>query len=280
MLPDTPQTHERPVGLIAGRGAFPLEECRGMRRAGVPRIAAVAVKGDAPAEIEQAVDAVEWLHAGQLSAAIRFLRGQRVERVVFAGQISPQRLFRGLRPDVRAFRLLRRLSERNAESIFSAVSDEFERDGIRVLSSVQFMQDSLAPPGCLTACRPNARVQRDIDFGIRVARESSRSDIGQTVVVKRGTVLAVEGFEGTDEAIKRGGGLGHGKVVVAKVAKPNHDLRFDVPCVGMTTVESLRAARASALAVHARRTLLLEKGDLVAALEASRIPLVAVELSD
>ncbi|MFW5802412.1 MAG: LpxI family protein [Verrucomicrobiota bacterium] len=274
-IPDLP-IQEQPAGLVAGRGVFPLEVCRGMRRCGVPRVAIVAVRGDARQEVAEVADSATWIHAGQLSAAIRWFRKQRIERVVFAGQITPGRLFGGLRPDMRTFRLLRRLAERNAESIFSAVCDEFSRDGIEVLPSTLYMGDALAPSGQLTKREPTKREQSDIEFGLRVAREVSRLDIGQTVVVKRGTVLAVEGFEGTDQAIRRGGELGRGKVVVVKVAKPNHDMRFDVPCVGMTTVESLRAAGATALAVHAGQTLLLEKATLVESLTADGIAAVGV----
>ena len=275
----SPTTQGRPVGLVAGRGVLPLEVCLGMRRFGVPRVAAVAIRGDASQEVERLADETTWLHAGQLSAAIRWFQRQRIERVVFAGQITPDRLFGGLRPDLRTFRLLRQLRERNAESIFSAVSDEFERDGIEVLPSTLFMQDALAPAGQLTARPPNPREQRDISFGLQCAREVSRLDIGQTVVVKRGTVLAGEGFEGTDQAIQRGGELGRGKVVVVKVAKPNHDLRFDVPCVGMSTVESLHTAGATALAVQAGMTFLLEKTQLVQAMERAGIAAVGVTLN-
>lgn len=247
-----------------------------MRRHGVPRVAVVAVKGDARTEVAETADSATWIHAGQLTAAIRWFRKQRIERVVFAGQITPARLFGGLRPDIRTFRLLRRLAERNAESIFSAVCDEFFREGIEVLSSTLFMGDALAPDGQLTERTPSKRERSDIAFGLRVAREVSRLDIGQTVVVKRGTVLAVEGFEGTDQAIRRGGDLGRGKVVVVKVAKPDHDMRFDVPCVGMTTLESLRAAGATALAVHAGQTLLLEKAKFVESLDANGIAAVGI----
>lgn len=272
--------HRRSVGLVAGRGAFPLEVCRGMRRAGISRIAVVAVRGDASERVASLADSACWLYPGQLAKTIRWFRSQRIDQVVFAGQITPGRLFRGLRPDLSLFRLLRRLAERNAESIFSAVSDEFARHGIAVLPSLSFMEDSLAPAGWLTRRRPSKTTEADIAFAVRMARRISGLDIGQTVVVRRGTVLAVEGFEGTDAAIRRGGKLGRGRIVVAKVAKPNHDVRFDVPCVGMTTVESLKAANAKALVVQAGRTLLLEKARFLNALETAGIAAAGVLLED
>lgn len=245
-----------------------------MRRAGVQRVVAVAVRGDASKRIEAEVDEVVWLHAGQLGRTINWLASRNVAGVVFAGQITPGRLFKGLRPDLRSFRLLRGLAERNAESIFSAIANEFDRAGVPVRSSIEFMADSLAPVGRLGAIVPNRRNERDIEFGLRMARDVSRLDIGQTVVVKRGTVLAVEGFEGTDSAIRRGGELGHGGVTVVKTAKPNQDWRFDVPCVGLNTVESLKHARAAALVVQAGATLVLGKADVRDALDAVRIAFV------
>ncbi len=267
-----------PLGLVAGRGVFPFQVCRAARTAGVPRISVVAMYDETPAEIAQEVDHVDWGHVGQVGRAIKFLKRQNVRQVVFAGQIKPSRLYRGLRPDFRALKLLWRLRERNAESLFGAVADEFERCGIRVLSSATFMQDALAGPGQLGKVKPNRYMRSDIEFGTRIAREVSRLNIGQTVVVKKGTILAVEGFEGTDRAICRGGELGHGGVTVVKVAKPNHDLRFDIPCIGMRTVESLRIAQARTLAVQAGMTLILERDQVIAALDRAGIALIGIDM--
>ena len=268
---------DHPVGIVAGRGLLPLEFCRAARRAGVNRIAAVAIHQDTFLEIEERADSVEWFFAGQLNAAIRSLKKRGVRQCVLAGQIRPRRLFGGLRPDWRAFRALRQLKRRNADTIFSAVVAELARDGIEVLPSTTFLEEALARPGVLGRVQPSKPLRKDLDLGWRIAQEVARLDIGQTVVVKRGTVLAVEGFEGTDKAIRRGGELANGGVTVVKTAKPGHDMRFDVPCVGMRTVRSLETAGARALGVHAGKSLLLERGPLLA--ECDRLGIAVVGLA-
>ncbi len=270
----------RRVGLVAGRGEFPLLFCRSARAAGVERLAVVAMHGETPPEVADLADHVDWVHVGQIRRSIRCLKAQAVEGVVFAGQIKPSRLFGGLRPDWTALRLLWQLKERNAETIFRAAAEEFERQGLRMLPSTSFMERYLAPVGQLNRVRLRRSVRADIEFGLRIAREVSRLDIGQTVVVKRGTVLAVEGFEGTDRAIVRGGDLGHGGVVVVKVAKPNHDLRFDVPCIGLRTVESLKHAGARGLAVQAGKTLFLNMDEVLAACDEARIAVVGIDVPE
>lgn len=272
------QVAEEPIGLIAGRGEFPLEFCRQARRNQVPAIAAVAMYGETSAEIERLAHSVDWAYPGQLRRAIKCLKRRGVKNVVFAGQIKPARLFRGLRPDLKALKLLWRIRERNADTIFSAAANEFEKSGIHVLPSITFMDEALADGGLMGRVRPNPAVLRDIEYGTRIAREVSRLNIGQTVVVKRGTILAVEGFEGTDKTIRRGGELGRGKVTVVKVAKPNHDLRFDVPCIGMRTVESLKMADARALAVQAGMSLFLRREDVLNACDAAGIVVYGIDI--
>jgi len=248
-----------PIGLVAGRGEYPLEFCRAARRAGVSRLAVAALIDEATPDITALADQVEWVHVGQIKKTIDVFRRQEIHRVVFAGQIKPSRLYGGIRPDFRALKLLFKLKERNAHTIFGAVADEFEREGVQVLPAYTYLESWLAQPGTLGRIQPGSGIRDDMAFGIRIAREISRLEIGQTVVVKRGTVLAVEGFEGTDQAIRRGGELGQGRVTVVKLAKPTHDMRFDVPCIGLNTVDSLIAARAVVLAVEAGRTLLLQR---------------------
>jgi DUF1009 family protein len=205
---------------------------------------------------------------------------REVSDVMFAGQIRPARLFGGIRPDFLALRLLWSLKERNAHSLFGAVADTFAQYGFHVLPAVTYLDDLLAPAGVIGRIRPTARTAHDVEFGLRIAREVARLDIGQTVVVRNGTVLAVEGFEGTDQAIRRGGELGKGGVTVVKVAKPGHDLRFDVPCIGRNTVESLRVAGALALAVQAGKTLFLEKEVVLRELDAARIAVLGIAVED
>lgn len=271
---------DAPLGLIAGKGDFPLAVCREARRFGVPYIGVIAMREDTSPEIDALADRVDWMYPGQLSRAIRCLRRQDIHHLICAGQVTPSRLFTGLRPDLRALGLLCRLRERNAETIFSAIADEFEKNGIRVLPSTLVMEHALAGKGILGRRRPTRREREDVELGLRIARATSRLNIGQTVVVKRGTVLAVEAFEGTDRAIRRGGELGHGGVTVVKVAKPFHDMRFDVPCVGMRTVESLELARARVFAVQAARTLIIDGETVVAACNHAKIALLGVVLDD
>jgi DUF1009 family protein len=268
------------VGLIAGRGVFPFEFCRAARRAGVPRIVVVAMHGETSPEIEKVADCVEWAYVGQIRRAIRILKREGIVNVVFAGQIKPSRLFTGYRPDFTALRLMWRLRERNAESIFSTAADEFERRGLRVQSSATFMQDSLAASGVLGKVKPRRGLLRDIEFGLPIARAVSRLNIGQTIVVKRGTVLAVEGFEGTDQAIRRGAELGHGGVTVIKVAKPRHDVRFDIPCIGLRTVETMQSAGVKALAVQSGMTLLLERDKVLAGCDEAGIAVLGVDIAE
>ena len=243
---------------MAGRGRYPLLFCEAARAAGA-RVAVVAMRDETDPAIEALADTVEWVHVGQVGKAIKSLRKRAVEQVVFAGQIKPGRLFTGFRPDLRAVKLLAGLKERNAESIFTGIANEFEKDGITVMPATLFLEADLAGEGVLGKRKPSKIQHADVEFGLRIAREVSALDIGQTVVVKKGTVLAVEAFEGTDRAIKRGGELGHGDVRVVKVSKPDQDLRFDVPCIGTRTVESLKTAGADLLAVTAGATLLLDR---------------------
>lgn len=267
---------DEPLGLIAGRGDLPRLFCRAARAAGSQYLGVVAVRPDAAPTIAELADQVDWVYPGQLNRLIRAFQRQSIRYVFCAGQIKPTRLFTGLRPDLRALRLLRRLRERNAETIFGAVADELAKSGLQVLPVTVFMADSLAREGVLGQVRPRRSQAADIEFGLRIARETSRLDIGQTVVVKRGTVLAVEAFEGTDRAIRRGAELGRGGVTVVKVAKPGHDMRFDIPCVGLGTVASLRAAKAKVLAVQAQRTLLLDEQAVIHACDEAGIALVGV----
>ena len=265
------------IGLIAGRGNFPLRFCECAKKAGVKHLAVVAMHDETDPKIEELADHVDWVYVGQIKKTTKALRKQGVTQAVMAGQVKPSRLFKGLRPDWKAFKILWCLKERNADSIFGAICDAFGEGGVEILDSTTFMDEYLAPVGVMGKVKPNRRQQKEIEYGLKVAKEVSRLDIGQTVVVKKGTVLAVEGFEGTDKAIRRGGELGHGNATVVKVAKPNHDMRFDVPCIGMRTVESLKIGGIKTLAVQAGKTLFIEKKETLEALDKAKITVVGVE---
>jgi DUF1009 family protein len=264
------------LGIIAGNRLFPQVFAKEARRAGVARLVAVAFEGETDPALAPLVDKVEWMKLGQLGRLIEAFKNHGVRKVVMVGQIAPRNLFANLRLDLRMTALLARLKRRNAETIFGAVGEELAKDGLELVPHAEFLARIIPKPGVLTRRKPTASERAAFQFGWHVAREVARLDIGQTVVVKEGAVLAVEAFEGTDACLRRGGALGQGGAVAVKVTKPNQDMRFDIPCLGPETVAALREAGISAMAVEAGRTLLLAKEELLAAADAAGIALEAV----
>ena len=258
--------HPRTIGIIAGSGVYPATFIAAARRnSPAVKLVAGAIPGETQPDIANQVDAIEWFRVGQLSKLIKFFRREGVTEAVMIGQVAPQNLF-NLRPDLRILMLLARLKERNAETMFGAVADELAKDGITVLPATTFLDDHLPRPGHVCGPAFDKRQLTDAAFGFRIAKQISALDVGQSVVVRHGTVLAAEAFEGTNACIKRGGELGHGKhVMLVKVSKPNQDFRFDVPVIGPQTIETCAAAGVAAIALEAGRTMLLEK-DLLAEL--------------
>jgi hypothetical protein len=268
------------LGIIAGNGDFPLILVQAARRQGVKHIVAAAFEGETNPDLARFVDAMDWVVIGQLDKLIKVFTSRGITRAVLAGGITPGNLFKNLRLDFRVLAVAARLRERNAETIFGAVVEELGKDGVEVLDPRPFLGDNVPQAGHLTRAKPDREQREDIAFGFRIAKEVSRLDIGQTVVVKRGTVLAVEGFEGSDACIRRGGDLAgdSGGAVVVKVSKPNHDFRFDIPCVGLRTIESCAAGRIAVLAVEAGRTLLLDRPSVQAAADAHRLCIEAINI--
>ena len=262
-------------GIIAGNGSYPLMLARAARAAGVRRIVVAAFEGETDPALVSIVDEVEWMRVGQLGKLVSFFKKRSVTDVVMAGQIAPKNLF-DLRPDVKALLLLGKLKTRNAESIFGAIGEELAKAGATLLPATTFLENQLAQPGLIAGPKLSRREEDDVRFGCEIAKEVSRLDIGQTVVVKNGTVLAVEAFEGTNVAIKRGGELGRGEATVVKVSKPDQDFRFDVPCIGPQTLETARDARVRVLAIEAGRTLLLEREKLLATAAEHRISIFGI----
>ena len=242
--------------MISGNGIYPATFARAARAAGIERLVVSAFKGETEESLVELVDEMEWFRVGQLSRMIRFFQKQSIRHAVMVGQIAPNNLF-DLRPDLRTLKLLARLPERNAESIFSGIGEELEGEGIELISATTFLEDLMPSAGWVCGPKLKDRQWQDAGFGFRIAKESSRMDIGQTVVVKNGTVLAVEAFEGTNEALERGGRLGRGKAIMVKVSKPNQDFRFDVPVIGPATVRAAAEAGVSVIAVEAGCTLML-----------------------
>ncbi|HMO03956.1 MAG TPA: UDP-2,3-diacylglucosamine diphosphatase LpxI [Kiritimatiellia bacterium] len=265
------------LSIIAGRGAYPRVLAESARKQGVSRIAAVAFKKETDAVIEKVADEVTWVHIGQLQAMLDALVAFRIPRVVMAGQIKPTHLF-NIRPDKRMFDLLARLKERNAETIFGAVGEELKSVGIELLQASRFMESTMPEPGPIGHLPPTPQQWDDIRLGLRVAKATSGLDIGQTVVIKEGTVLAVEAFEGTDATILRAGELGGPGSVVVKVAKRGHDMRFDIPVIGERTFDSMKKSGAAVLAVEARRSILLDREALVKLADRRGVAFLAVEM--
>lgn len=246
------------LGIIAGNGRYPILLAEAARARGVKRLAIVGFSGETSPDMEKLADHYTKLRVGQLGGLCNYFRDQKITRAIMAGQIAPGNLF-DLRPDLKALLLLAKLKERNAESIFAAIADELRKVGVELLPATTFMEDSLPEPGHIAGPKLSRRQLADVELGFRTAKEISRMDIGQSVVVKKGTIVAVEAFEGTDAAMERGGRLGKGEVVLVKVSKPNQDFRFDVPVVGTRTMERARESGVKVVACEARRTLLLDR---------------------
>jgi UDP-2,3-diacylglucosamine hydrolase len=248
------------------------------RAAGVQQIAAAAFEGETDPKLAEVVDEIEWMRVGQLGRMIKTFSSRGIRHAVMAGQIAPGNLF-SLRPDLKAFMVLARLKERNAETIFGAIGDELAKAGVELLLATTFMEQHLAGSGVFAGPKLSRKEQNDVQFGFKIAKDVSRLDIGQTVVVKGGTVLAVEGFDGTNATIRRGGELGKGGAVVVKVSKPNQDLRFDVPVVGPATLETAGEAHIRVIAVEAGRTLIMERARVEEMASRLKISLFGVELT-
>jgi len=248
-----------PVALIAGQGIYPQLVAKAARAAGVP-LRLVAFEGETDPGLFASFPAGERhsVHVGQVGKTLRLLDKFGAGYAIMAGQVTPRRLFDGLRPDLKAARILLSLKRRNAETIFGAVAKEIEALGIRLLDARAFLDDQLAEPGCMTGGR--FPIDRDcLEHGVHIARECARLDIGQGCVVRKGTVLAVEAFEGTDEMLRRAGSLKPDEALFVKTVKGRQDFRFDVPCFGLVTLETMRASGLRAAALEAGGVLLLDK---------------------
>lgn len=249
----------RTIGIIAGSGAYPeifIEQAR--VKSPETKLVVAGFHEETRPELAEKVDAMDWFRVGQLSKTIRFFKSHGVVEAVMVGQIAPKNLF-DLRPDLRSMMLLARTKERNAETLFGGIAEELGKDGITVIPATTFLEDFLPSAGHVCGPQLNKRQLLDAGFGYGIAKRTSEMDIGQSVIVRHGTVLAVEAFEGTNFCIRRGGDLGKGKhVMLVKVSKPNQDFRFDVPVIGPDTVETCFEAGVSAIVIEAKRTLILE----------------------
>lgn len=262
--------------MIAGNGRFPFLVLEGARSQGI-EMAVIALKEEASPELGRTAKRLHWVSLGELSKAISLMHKEGVKYAVMAGQVKHNKIFSAIRPDWKLAKLLFSLPRKNTDSLIGAVAKVFEEEGIQLVDSTLFLKPLVPEPGVLTRRTPNEHEAADIEYGLGVARHIAGMDIGQTVVIADRACVAVEAMEGTDETIARAARFAQGKpLVVVKVSKPKQDMRFDVPVVGLPTVEAMNQAGATALVVDAGRTLLFDREALIEAANAAGIAIEAV----
>jgi DUF1009 family protein len=267
------------IGVIAGGGQFPLLFARAMHRQGL-KVYAAAHQGETDETLTHQVEQLQWVRLGQLGRIIEFFRDHGIKKTVFIGSITKTNIFRDVRPDLKGLGLWNKIDIKQDDAILRAVADRLAKDGIEVVASTGYVPELLFPQGLLTRKKPTKEQKKDIIFGWKIARAMGGLDIGQCVVVRNQTVLAVEAIEGTDAAIRRGGSLGKEKTVVVKLRKPNQDLRFDLPAVGEQTIASMQEVKAAVLAVEAGYALFFDRESVIRAADAAGIVVVGVSESD
>ncbi|HKV43000.1 MAG TPA: UDP-2,3-diacylglucosamine diphosphatase LpxI [Blastocatellia bacterium] len=267
-------------GLIAGNGKFPFLVLEGARSQGID-MAVAAIKEETSPDIERVAVRVEWMGVGQLGRLIRYFKREQITHAVMAGQVKHRQIFRiNALPDLRMARLLARLARKNTNSLIGAVADELERSGITLIDSTAFLQPLIAREGVLTRRRPSKEELADLEYGLEIAHHIARLDVGQTVAVKDRAVVAVEAMEGTDAVIARAGELTNRRpFIVVKVAKPEQDMRFDVPVIGPPTIQAMSQAGATMISVSADKTLVVDKEELVRSADELGICVVASSLA-
>jgi len=271
-----PAAKNNRIGIIAGGGQFPYLFAQSARRHGKEIVIIAHEKESAP-ELSEVADSIYWVKLGQLGRILKYFKRERVHEAVFLGTITKTRIFRDVMPDMKGLSLWNKIDIRQDDAILRAIAAELETEGIKVLESTLYLQELLFPKGVLGSIQPSPDQVEDIRFGWQVARTIGQLDIGQSVVVRDRTVLAVEAIEGTDAAILRGGKLGKEKAVVVKVKKPDQDFRFDLPAIGMTTIDSMRQVKAAVLAVEAGHALLFDGDKVIRHADRSGIALIGIE---
>ncbi|MBI4854455.1 MAG: UDP-2,3-diacylglucosamine diphosphatase LpxI [Acidobacteria bacterium] len=276
----TPLDPNRPLkyGLLAGNGRFPFLVLDAARSQGVEMVVA-AIKEETFPDLSKHAKTIEWMGIGQLGKLINFFKREGVTHALMAGQVKHNQIFSKAIPDFRMVKLLASLLTKNTNSLIGAVTKEFANEGIMVIDSTTFLTPLLATSGALTLREPNEKELADISYGVEVAREIARLDLGQTIVVCDRAVVAVEAMEGTDQTILRAGTLSNGRpLTVVKVAKPNQDMRFDVPVVGLPTIETMIKARASSLSITSQKTLVFDREEMLALANKNNISIIGTSL--
>ncbi|MBA3016214.1 MAG: UDP-2,3-diacylglucosamine diphosphatase LpxI [Proteobacteria bacterium] len=263
------------IGIIAGGGQFPLLFAQAAKARG-REVVVVGHRNETDSALEVIADIFCWVKLGQLGKIIKFFKTHGVSEAAFLGTITKTRIFSDVMPDLKGLTLWNKIDIKHDDSILRAIATALEEEGIRVVESTLYLRELLFPCGILTKKKPSSAQMDDIRFGWRVGREIGRLDIGQCVVVRDSTVLAVEAIEGTDAAIKRGGALGRGKAVVVKMKKPDQDFRFDLPATGPKTIDSMIEAQAAVLAVEAGQSLLFDRDEVL--MKANKAGIVIVGL--
>ena len=263
-------------GLIAGNGRFPFLVLEGARSQGI-EMAVIALKEEASPELEKTAKKLHWVSLGELSKAIELMHQEGVKQAVMAGQVKHNKIFSAIRPDWKLAKLLFSLPRKNTDALIGGVARVLQDEGIQLVDSTLFLKPLLPEPGVLTRRAPDEREAADVVYGLGVARQISGMDIGQTVVISDQACVAVEAMEGTDETIARAARIAAGKpLVVVKVSKPGQDMRFDVPVVGLPTIEQMKSSHATVLAVDAGRTLLFDRAKLIEQADLAGIAIQAV----
>jgi UDP-2,3-diacylglucosamine hydrolase len=265
------------IGLIAGSKSLPFDLARQLRAAGVKKIVCAAFENETDPELAKLVDEIVWLRVGQLNKMIAVFTDRGITQCVMAGQLAPKNLF-DFRPDLRTLGVLMKLKEKNAHTLFGAVVNELKKDGVEVLEATPWLEPLMPKTGFHLGPKLSDAQKEDVEFGFKIAKEISRLEIGQLVVVKNGTVLAVEGFEGTDKCLQRGGELAgkDGGAIAVKVAKVGHDMRFDIPCLGAKTLETCAAAKIAVLAIESGKSILLERSAVEQLVQKNKISITTV----
>lgn len=263
------------IGLIAGNGRFPFLVADQIHKEG-GEVVVLAIKEETDPAIEKSADAIHWLNLGQLQKLIDILHDEKAETVIMAGQVKHVQIFKNLSLDWRAIKLMGALINKKTDTILGRIAEELAKEGIQLLPSNKYLAHEMADTGVMAGRKPDSAAQADIDFGFRIAKQIAGLDIGQTVVVKDRSVVAVESVEGTNECIKRAAALAGDNVTVVKVAKPGQDWRFDVPVIGMDTINVLAEVRARLMAVEAGATLMLDKQAVIERAKARSVTIVGI----
>ena len=262
------------LGLIAGNGKFPFLVLEGAKRAGTS-VAVAAIREETDPAIESLADRLTWVGIGQLGKMLRFFKDEGVDNAIMAGQVKHVQIFSRAIPDVRMLKMLLRLPRRNTDALIGAVANELASEGIELIDSTFFLKDQLPQPGTLTRRAPDERERSDVEYGLEIARGIAGMDLGQTIVVRDRACVAIEAMEGTDAVIRRAGELVRGRLTVVKIAKPDQDMRFDVPVVGVPTIESMKDSGATCICLTAGKTLMFDREAMVKLADKHKIAILA-----